>query len=63
MTESVKMKTETYLTLHVDKMFGFCPYCGKKLKEAWQPTQTYDESNHVRYCPDCDTAWVWRSIP
>ena len=42
-----------------DKLYHFCPFCGEKLEEAWQNTQNYDDSNPVRICNPCDTAWIW----
>ena len=58
--EAVKAKTEITMRLHQDKLYSFCPYCGAELKQLWQPTQLYDDSNHVRHCGKCDTAWIWK---
>ena len=42
-----------------DRLYKFCPFCGNALEDAWQTILNYDDSNPVRICPSCDTAWIW----
>ena len=43
-----------------EKLYTYCPFCGNELEHAWQSTQNHDDSNPVRICHKCDTAWIWR---
>ena len=37
-----------------------CSKCSGELEHAWQSTQNYDDSNPVRICHACDTAYIWK---
>lgn len=57
--ETVKAKTEIRMNLGKDPLFGVCPLCGREVKHLWQPGRYEDDSNPVRMCQSCDTAWIW----
>ena len=59
MQEALKAKNEVKFNLDDVHLFEYCPKCGKPLTHAWQQTRNYDDSNPVRYCNPCDTAWIW----
>jgi len=59
MMDTLKAKTEIQMR-GIDSLYTFCPHCGKELIQTFQPTQNYDDSNHVRMCEKCDIAWIWR---
>ncbi len=60
MDELLKAKTEYYYNRGEQPLYVCCPYCGKELLQTFQPTQVYDESNHVRMCEKCSVAWIWK---
>jgi len=63
MTETIKLaKTKCgneVLMRREGKLYVFCPFCGKELLSAWQNVGQ-DDSNPVRFCRGCDTAWIWQ---
>jgi len=57
-TANCKCKTEIMMK-RGDRLYEFCPYCGRKLASTWQNVGQ-DDSNPVRICQRCDTSWIWR---
>jgi len=61
MATRVKVRKSNEIYKSKDEpMFENCPYCGGGLECTWQQTQNYDDSNPVRICHKCDTAWIWQ---
>ena len=57
--ETLKAKREKIMSLSKDKLFDNCPNCKAEVIKTWQPGRYEDDSNPVRYCQSCDTAWIW----
>lgn len=55
-----KLKAKTEHQMKSVPLYKYCPYCGRGLIQAYQPSKNYDDSNHVRMCSDCNIAWIWR---
>jgi len=54
-----KASKEVNLVLDRDKMFDICPECGEKMKHRYARDRYEDDSAHVRWCHNCDTAYIW----